>query len=222
MRIGNHIFGNAALFVFTGVIVIDVGDILEHVDNALEGAFAADRKHKAIGVFRQILANLFKDAVEVSVFTIHLIDEEDGRGLEFISEFPGFFCLNFNTVNCTDEHDGRTGNTQRTAQITDEIRVTGDIEHENFLAFVVEIQKRGADRNMALLFLCRIVGNRIAVFDSSSAADNARVKEQSFGKCGFTGAAVGNESDASDILCFDSHNVLPTSSKFWHVPNFYV
>ena len=205
VRVADHVFGDPLLLEFSRVVAVNVSDVLEDVDDAFKGIFAADREHEAVSALGQIGADLFINPVIVGVFAIHFIDEENGRRFELLRKLPGFFRLHFNAVDRAHDHNGGTGDAQRTAQVANEVGIAGNVKDKDFFALVVVIQEGGAYGNLAFLFFGRVIRNGVPVFHAAAAGRDAGVKKQRFRKRSFACASVSNNRDTSYVFRFHSH-----------------
>ena len=106
-------------------------------------------------------------------------------------------CLVFDAIRGVDDHDDAVGGDEGAVGVFAEIFVARRVEQRHPAAVEIELERRGGDRNAALLLERHPVGRGMAsIFPSAHGTgelDGARVQQQLLGQRGLAGVRMRND-----------------------------
>ena len=79
--------------------------LIEDVDDTTEILFLAQRQMERQNPFTNLGPEVIHDLIKVSIFTVHLINENQSRQSGFFCEIPALFRSNLDPARCTDHYE---------------------------------------------------------------------------------------------------------------------
>ena len=98
-----------------------------------------------------------------------------------------------------NHHQSKIPNPQSAQSFANEIEVTRRINDVEFLALPIQVQKRGGNRYLPLLFTDMIIGDGRAVGDAAHPPDDPTAGQHGLAQHGFTGGGMADDGEVSDI-----------------------
>ena len=115
----------------------------------------------------QLLLKLVKEVEGVAALTVHLVDEDDDRGVAHTAHLHELSCLCLHTFGGVDDDDGGVDSSQRAVGILGKVLVTRGIEDVDLIRVsaltfgqVVELHDRCRHGDTTLLLDVHPVGSR--------------------------------------------------------------
>ena len=107
MHVGGVFFVLIGNLDFIGTIaVFPIGFHGDTIDNAFKVLFFAQRQFQWQHFFAELAAQVVQDAVEVRIFPVHLVDQDDARQLRFFRQFPALLRPDLDAGRRTDDDQG--------------------------------------------------------------------------------------------------------------------
>ena len=206
-----HIVGDRLTsYVFTEVIIINLGIHFYEVNDTLECVFRTDGELNRHGVTFETLVYHVKNMVKVRTHDIHLIDVNHTRNMIFVSLTPNGFRLRLNTALCAQNGNRTVKYTKRTLNFNSEINVAGSVDNIDTMVFPETSSCSGSDGYTSLLLLRHPVHGSVAVVGLTDFMVYTRVKQYTLcGSC-FTGVDMRHYTNISCFFKSDLswHNIL--------------
>ncbi len=179
---------------------------VERADDALQIVPLADRHVEQRALRAEHFFDRIDEVREVDVVGIELGDAQDAAQARVARFLPHAARVHLDAGVGVDRDDRRFDRPQCADRLADEIRVAGRVDHVESLAGVIEVDDRGFDRVLVMLFLFVEVADAGAVIDAGLAGDRARLHEQVIDERRLARRAVsadGNVANVVDVLGHD-------------------
>ena len=171
--------GNIDFFGFA--FFIGISFHFHDIHNTGEGFAGADGNLYGNDVHGESASQRFQRFIEIGVFSVHSVDENETRGFFLIGFFPDQFGADLSAGNGVYDHKETVGNTKAAFYIAVEIHEAGSIQQVNFAIFMFKSQQRGADRNFLFRFFGEIVGNTVSFVYFTETGKTAGIVDHIFG-----------------------------------------
>ena len=156
-----------------------------------------------IGWLSSRVGDLVEDPVELGPDPVHLVDEADPRDVVLGRLPPDGLALGFDPLHGREDDDGPVEHAERALDLRREIDVAGrvdDVDRDRVPGGVLPVagDRRGDDRDSALLFLFEVVGGGGPLVHVAHAVDLARVVQDPLGRRRLAGVDVGDDADVAE------------------------
>ena len=177
-----------------------IGRHVQNVDIADELFAFHDRFLKRDDGRAELRAQGVDRLLEMRVFAVHIIDEEDASEILLAAVRPGFFRSDGRARDSVDQDHGGIDHLKRGGHFADEVEVAGNIDNIHAVIFPIQRRERSADGDLALGFLGIVVADGGTVFDFAHSVDHFCVKKHCFGKGRFALAAVSDDRNIPNLV----------------------
>ena len=165
------------------------------VINALEFLAGTDGPVHGIGVDSKFALDFFAKVKGVFGVAVHFVDKGEYRNMAHGTDFEEFSGLGLNALCAVDDHYRRVRSHKGAVSVFGKILMSGGIKNVDAKSAVLELHYGGGYGNSALLFNFHPVGGCgfcFFAFDFACLGNCAAVKQEFFGKGGFTCVRVRN------------------------------
>ena len=190
-------------------LVVDVGDVLDQVDHALELFALADRDEERVGVALELGADVVDGAEVIGTGAVHLVDEGDARDAVLVHLAPDGLGLGLHAGDGAEDGDGAVKDAERALHLGREVHVTGGVDDVDAMVDVREMAFLGlpaggdggrGDRDATLALLLHPVGGGGAVMDFAHLVHHAGVEEDALRGGRLAGVDVRGDADVARVL----------------------
>ena len=141
--------------------------------------------------------NIGHVAVEISVFPIHLVDDDDAGQAGRLAHIPGALRANVHARRRGYQDGGAFHHPQGADHFALKVVIARGVQEIHLAAIGDGGDQGGLDTAAALDFLGFVVGYGIAVLNPALAGDRPGAKERRFAKGGLAGAGMGKQGHVS-------------------------
>ena len=171
----------------------------ENVDHTAEISFFADRQVDRKRIGTEFVADIINHTLEVSTGTVHLVDQGDDRNTVFLGLTPHGFTLGLNFTHGA-EHGNRTvKHTETALHLSGEVHVSRSVDDIDAVTFPETGGSSTGNGDTAFLLLFHPVHGGSTFMGIADLVVASAIKEDTFGKSGFTGVDVRHDTDVTDI-----------------------
>ena len=146
-----------------------------------------------------MFTDLGQHLVEIRFLLVERVDDDHFRDAVLRGVFPDRVRAHADAVLRVDDDEREIADAQRAQTFADEIRVARAINDVELLPQPFEVQQRGGDGNLPVLFAVVIIGNRRAGGDAAHAVDDAGAGEHGLAEHGFAGRSVADDGEVADV-----------------------
>ena len=171
----------------------------EHVEHLVEPGPRVHRDGQGKNAVAEMLADLPQNLLEIAFVLVEGIDDDHFRDAVLRRVFPDRVGPDADAVVGVDDHQGEVTDAQRAEAFADEIRVTGAVDHVEFLVEPFEVEERGGHGNLTVLFAVVIIGNGAAGGDGAHPVDDAGAGKHGFAEHGFSRGGVSHDCEVSNL-----------------------
>ena len=223
VSIGDPVLQFIRDFDFIGSIAVAaVGLLIEDVDDTTEILFLAQRQMERQNPFTNLGPEVIHDLIKVSIFTVHLINENQSRQSGFFCEIPALFRSNLDPARCTDHYEHTVNGAESALYFSYEISKSRGIKEVDLDIVPFNRRKGRTDRNTALDFLWLKVRCCLSILHFAHPADGAAAIKQGFRKGSRPCTAVPYNSNVPDfITCVLFHVIAPFISNLFVTISWY-
>ena len=210
----NFIFGHWTFLQFAVYFLSCVS--LDYVDETNEfTVFIIEGDLNGSNCFTEFFTQFSQCSFEVSVFIIHLVNEEHTRQVHFFTVFPCFFCTYFNAGFCRYHDHTCISYVHSQFYFSCKVKVTGCIQEVDFCILPFNRDHGCIDRNLTADFFCFIVRHCVTVFNFTKAFCCTGIVQRCFSVCCFTGTTVAQKYYVSySVGCIIFHRLFPSHRLF--------
>ena len=209
-RSGRRRFGELA------ALVCRVGGHLaaQHVQDLVKARAGIDRQSERENAVAEVLADLGQRLVEIRLFLVKRIDDQDFRNAVPGRAFPHRVRANTDAVVGMHHNQGQVADPQRTQRLADEIGVARAIQDVQLLALPLRVHERGGHRNLPILFAFAVVRHGGAGGDAAHAVDHARAGQHGLAEQGLSARGMTDDCEVANVtrLIVFHKNLLPILS----------
>ena len=178
---------------------------LNEIDHATKrfrkmGRSCSDRQRDDDCFRVEAFLDIIDDCIEISAFTVHLVDERNSWHVIFVSLSPDRFALCFNSFARAENDDPAVKNAERAFDFSCKIDVTRRVDEVDSMIIPFEGHASGVDRYAAFSFFRIIVGNSRACVNHSNLVDEFGIEEHFFRHRRFSSVNVGDDADITKVL----------------------
>ncbi len=137
---------------------------------------------------------------EIGVVAVKAVDDHEAWQIELIQVTPGNFGANFQPGNRIHQHQRSIGNREGRNDLADEIRVTGGIQHIDFMIAVFDRQHTCINRNLTPNLFFVVIRNARPVLHLTQARRSARKMQKCLCQHGFAGPAMRHQRHIAEEL----------------------
>ena len=168
------------------------------VDAAEIGA-VAERPVARRGGDAEHALDLIEQVERIAGRLIELVDEREHRQPMRAADVEQLERLRLDAFGRVEHHDDAVDGEQRAIGVLAEVLVTGRVEQGDVMALQLELERRRADRDAALLFHLHPVGHGmplgLAAANGAGQLDGAGVQQQLLGQRGLAGVGVRDDRE---------------------------
>ena len=200
-----------------GPLGLDVGlggvvrRALEQVDvlvaqrvDAAEVLAAADRPGRRHDRDAEHLLDLVHQVERRLRWPVHLVDHGDDRDAAITADLEQLDGLWFDALGAVDQHQRGVGGDQRAVGVLGEVLVSRRVEQVDAVIAILELQRRTADRDAALLLEFHPVRGRALAallgLDRTGLPNRAAIQQQLLGQRGLAGVRVRDDREGAAAL----------------------
>ena len=204
--------GNVRLGVFHALrvaFVVNVGTALDEVDEPRERFARADGNVKRMRVPAKLFANALDGVEEIRSRAVHLVDVGDARNVVFVHLAPNRFGLRLNAGDRAENGDRAVENAERALDFRREVDVSGRVDDVQAMRNLGERSvrrrppagnRRGRNRDSALLFLLHPVRRRGAFVNFAGFVNDACIEKNALGRRRFPRVNVRGDAEVSRVF----------------------
>ena len=141
-----------------------------------------------------------KHMIEVRAHDVHLVDVDHTGNMIMVSLSPYSLGLRLNAALGTQDSDAAVENAQRALNLNGEVNVTRSVNNVNTGITPVAGGGRRGDGYTSLLLLNHPVHGSSTLVSLTYLVVDTGVKQNTFGRSGFTGVNVSHDTDISGFL----------------------
>lgn len=187
---------------FLGLALVDalVRLVFQDVDHAAVAGAVADGQQDGHHAVAKALAQLGLDLHKVGMIAVHLVDDEHLAHVVLGGIVPRLFRAHGDAADGADQNRGGFHHAQGAHHLAHEIKIAGHVDDVEHLLVPVNRRNGRADGDFSLDLLRVVVGNGVAVLDTTLAVDRSGSEQQCLHQRGFSFAAMSHEGDVADVL----------------------
>ena len=199
--LGFVVAGGGFFGVFAGAIGLVSDDFIAHdVEDLVEAGAGIDGDGEGEGAFAEAGADLLEGSVEIGVFFIEAIDDDDLGDAVLGGVFPDLIGADADAVGSIDDDESEVSHPEGAEAFADEIEVTRGIDDIEFLIEPFGMEERGVDGDLPVLFVGVVIGEGGAGGDAAEAVNDAGASEHAFAEHGFAGGGMADDREVADIF----------------------
>ena len=149
---------------------------------------------------------------------IELVDERQHRQPARAADVEQLQRLRFDALRRVEDHDDAVDGEERAVGVLAEILVAGRIEQRDVVPFELELERRRADGDAALLLHLHPVGDGVplcfAAANGPRQLDGAGIEQQLLGECGLAGVGVRDDRKGAPARDLRRKDVLAGREVF--------
>ena len=149
------------------------GDV-QHLVEARAGVDGNGQREDAVA---EVLAELGQRLVEVGLFLVERIEDDDLGNAVLGRAFPDRVRADADAVVGVHRHHGQVADAQRAQRFADEVGVARAVQDIELLAQPVEVHERGGDGDLPVLLALMIIRDGGARRDAAHAVDHAGARQ---------------------------------------------
>ena len=147
----------------------------------------------------ETVLRLLEHSIEIRILLIHSVDNDNFRNAIIGGGLPHAVCPDAQSLDGVNHHQSKIPNPQSAQSFANEIEVTRRINDVEFLALPIQVQKRGGNRYLPLLFTDVIIGDGRAVGDAAHPPDDTAAGQHGLAQHGFTRGGMADDGEVTDI-----------------------
>ncbi len=153
-----------------------------------------------IGLQLSRVADFIERTEEIGPLAVHLVDERDPRHAIFVGLVPDGLALGLDAFPGRKHDHAAVEHPQASLDFGREVDVTGRVDQVDLDVPPREADRRGVDRDAALLFLRVVVGDGSALVDLAHAVAETAVEQHPLGHGGLARVDMGNHADIAEVV----------------------
>ena len=204
-RVSGNILGGVA-----AVLIEYVSLLLDEVDSADYFTVLNKRNGERAYVLTEGLGERIENATESCFVIVKFVNEESLGELCLGCIIPCELGTNFDTCFTVNNDYGTVSNASSLQNFAGEIQITGGVDYIDFNILPHQGSDRSGNRDVASCLFGVVVANGVSGANVAQAVGLFCNIEHSLSQGGLSGAAVTQQCDVTNVLCFNlSHGKIP-------------
>ena len=171
----------------------------QHVQHLVEAGPRIHRHLHRKHLGAESLADFLEQQVEINVFLVERIDDDDLGDAELVGVVPHHLRADPDAVRGVDHDDRQIHDPEGIERLAAEIEVSRRVEHVEPAALPLEAERRGMDRDLPLLFAHMVIRHRRPLHNAAHPMDHATAHEHGFRQHGLAGGCVTDDREVANI-----------------------
>ena len=188
------------LHVGAHFVIINISLHFHQVDDTLKGILRADRQLNRNGIALQTVLHHLDDPIEIGAHDIHLIDIGHSRHVIFVSLAPYGFRLRLHAALGAQNCYRAIQYSQRALHLYGKVNVAGGVDDVDTMFLPEAGSSGGGNGDTSLLLLRHPVHGSSTVVGFADLMVYARIVQNTFRCCCFTGIDVSHDADITGFL----------------------
>ena len=153
------------LLTMKAIFFENEGFVADQIHNSTEIFLFSHRTLDRNSLSAEKLMDGFQSSLEIGIFTVKFIDNDDAGEAQFFQHLPDFFCADLNSSNSADQHRSCINSPKAGSCIPEEIAIAGGIDNVNLVTIPLQKTNSRANGNFSLNLFWIVICDCIAFVD---------------------------------------------------------